>query len=736
MKKTLLFSVLLLLGVLVVAAQQANDTLQQQLPEVVITPTLLEQPLSEAPRSVNLVSAPQIQLLQPLDLAQMLSLLPGTSVVGSGLNPGSVQSVFLRGTNSNHSLVLIDGVRISDPSTPNGALDLSELPLSSFASLEVLRGSQSTGFGNGALGGIISLNSPGWYKQGLNLSFAASAGSFGPQTLLLQQQLDAGYSFANGFYGRISFTNKNVKGLDATVDTINDPQAFERYDNDDFSLQRGTLKIGYEKNKWKGFVIASLNQHNADYDKKGFKYNNPFGENPWAWYDGDRAEIDFSRLSLGYNLQGPFFAQIQFRLFGGYSSNQRSVVDDSSIVRLPNIYDHTFSSSEYEGQSMHHDAQLIWKATEALTVLGGAGILQESMSFHTHYFSNSAWGPYTFETNLDTLPSATIAHAFLQAEVSFGSWISALKPLHLVAGLRYSHHNQFGGRPDVLINPLLKLGNGMVAYASWSTGYQAPSLYQMYAPDKYFLSDVTRGNPDLKPEQANSSEIGFRLHAASGAMMQLAFFRNNISNAIEYCYLWDENIPVDSLGTDWYRDDYRGDTYLNAGKLVTQGVEASLHLPILRWVELDANVSLLDGKLHYGPELLQAEHAHGHQVQLFYSGAFPALKDSVAPLVRRSSAANARVTVKPISSLKLFGQARWIGKRNDIFYDVAIRPYGAQNASPLDAYLLFDFGLFYQPFSRVSAALRVENVFNTPFTEILGYTTRPRGYFLTAYFQR
>lgn len=711
------------------------DTLRQQLPEVVITPTLLETPATEVPRSVSVVTAQQVQLLQPLDLAQMLSLLPGVSVVGSGLNPGSNESVFLRGTNSNHSLLLVDGVRISDPSTPNGAVDFSEMPISSFGSLELLRGSHSTCFGNGAVGGLVSVSSPGWQRGGAQFGLAATTGTFGNNTLYLQQEADAGISLHNGFYGRLGFYNKMVDGLDATVDTITNPLAFKRFDNDDFSLQRGMLKVGYEKNKWKAHVFAALSDQQTDYDKKAFKYNNPFGENPLAWYDGDRTEIDFNRTTLGYSLQGAIGQHLQFRIFGGYSTHQRNLVDDSSIVRLPDITDHTYSASDYEGNTTNHDAHLIWKFSDALTLLAGIGYLREHMTFASTYFSNSFWGPYTFNVLLDTVPAASIAHAFAQAQFNGGSIIPALRPFHLVAGLRYSRHNQFGSHPDVLINPSWRFGRNLMLYASWSTGFQAPSLYQMYAPDTYYLSDVTRGNPDLKPEQSVAAELGARLLFGEKGLLELAYFRNRISNAIEYCYLWDENIPVDSLGTDWYRDDYRGDTYLNAGELTTQGVEVSLRLPLHRLLEVDANVTWLDGSLLYGPDLLQSEHAQGHQVQLFYSGAFPSLEENEAPLVRRSSTANVRLTLLPLSWIKFYTQGRYVGKRNDIFYDGSIRPFGAQNATELDSYLLWDAGLFVQPVRPLAVALRVENLFNTTYTEISGYASRPRGYFLSAYFQ-
>jgi vitamin B12 transporter len=77
-------------------------------------------------------------------------------VVQTG-GPGGQTSVFMRGTNSNHTKVLIDGIDVSDPSTPNGAFDYAHLLAPDIQQLEVLRGPQSGLYGSDAIGGVVSI---------------------------------------------------------------------------------------------------------------------------------------------------------------------------------------------------------------------------------------------------------------------------------------------------------------------------------------------------------------------------------------------------------------------------------------------------------------------------------------------------------------------------------------------------------------------------------------------------
>src|SRR5690606_18426788 len=90
-------------------------------------------------------------------VGELLNTQSGLFVVGANQTPGTNQNIFMRGANSNQVAVLVDGMRITDPSSPNAAIDLAEMSLVGVERIEVLRGSHSTLFGGAAVGGVINI---------------------------------------------------------------------------------------------------------------------------------------------------------------------------------------------------------------------------------------------------------------------------------------------------------------------------------------------------------------------------------------------------------------------------------------------------------------------------------------------------------------------------------------------------------------------------------------------------
>src|SRR2546423_823592 len=123
---------------------------------VVVSPTATETPIDRVASSVTVITAKDMERDQRRTVPDALATVPGLNVVQSG-GPGGLTSVFMRGTNSNHTKVLIDGIDASDPSNPNRSFDLGQLLMSTIQQIEVLRGPQSGLYGADALGGVISI---------------------------------------------------------------------------------------------------------------------------------------------------------------------------------------------------------------------------------------------------------------------------------------------------------------------------------------------------------------------------------------------------------------------------------------------------------------------------------------------------------------------------------------------------------------------------------------------------
>ena len=110
---------------------------------VVVSATRTEQPRALTGESISLITAPEIALHQTVVLSDALQETPGLVVIRNG-GYGQPAGIGLRGTLAGQTLVLIDGVRVNDPSAPDGAAIISDLLANNLERIEVLRGPQST----------------------------------------------------------------------------------------------------------------------------------------------------------------------------------------------------------------------------------------------------------------------------------------------------------------------------------------------------------------------------------------------------------------------------------------------------------------------------------------------------------------------------------------------------------------------------------------------------------------
>jgi vitamin B12 transporter len=133
-----------------------SDAGDAGLQTVVVTATRIPTPQAQIASSISIVTAADIAARQIRTLPDLLEDVPGLNVVRSG-GPGGQTSVFMRGTNSNHTKVLIDGIDVSDPSSPNASFDFGQLLTADIEKVEVLRGPQSGLYGSDAIGGVINV---------------------------------------------------------------------------------------------------------------------------------------------------------------------------------------------------------------------------------------------------------------------------------------------------------------------------------------------------------------------------------------------------------------------------------------------------------------------------------------------------------------------------------------------------------------------------------------------------
>ena len=708
----------------------AQDSLKKkQLSEVVISATRSEKNIDDVGRSISVITSDDIKKSGANSVAELLGQQEGMYVVGAGQNPGMTSSIFTRGANSNQTVILIDGVRITDPSAINNSIDVSELSLANIDKIEIVRGSHSTLYGSSAIGGVVNIITKKSSKPGLSADVALTGGTFGAKTSEIAENVYLNYALKNGFYASAEVLNVNVKGLNATVDTITNPAVYKHPDmSDGFAKLDWVGKAGFQNKKIDVYASYKQTQQLADIDKA-------------AYIDDDNYTIAFKRTLVTYGASYKLNDKFKLSFIGGMSTMQRTAIDDSSKINAAGAYDKTYNKGVYEGKTMSNELQANY-ATKGFNVVLGGGLYGEQMKVNTSYLYYNQYGfPPAYvdlKTSTDSVnPKSTTANFFLHADIGGELINDKLKNFNLSGGVRMSNHNVFGTNFTYEINPSIKIMDGGLLYATYATGFNAPSLYQLYDATRYYTWDnnyttgLTRGNKKLKPESSKTFEIGYKQHI-NNVTLSAAFFNTEVDNVIEYVYLWNKNVGIDTLGQNFGRDDYRGDTYINMGKMTTQGVELGINSKVSEKLIVSANVSLVSGKIEYKPSDIDTSQTHGHHVQIYGNGAFVSNKDvQTLGLTRRPSTANLSVTYMPIKQIGIRADVRHVGSRGDIYYESTLGPYGALGTVAVEQYTLLDLSLRATIYKGLSANLRVENVLDKKYYEINGFTTRGRGFYLT-----
>lgn len=716
MKKLFIPILGLLVNIVVGQDLPADTTKIYPLKEVVITATRSEKNPADVGRSITLITSENIQNSVNNNVSELLSNHEGMYIVGNGQNFGMHQSIFMRGASSNHTTIMVDNIRITDPSTVNNAPNLSELSLANIDRIEIVRGSHSTLFGSSAIGGVVNFITPKNQSKELNANVEFKAGTFGRKTSMFSENLFLNYSMKNGLYISGEVYNSNVKGLDATVDTVTDQNVFKNRDMDDFNHTDIIGKIGYSANKLDIFGSFQKTKQKTDIDKRAF-------------VDDDNATLDFKRNLFTYGASYELNDILTLKYIGGYSTMKRRAVDDSSVIDKFGNNDHTYSDDLWNGRTSTNEIQANFQMNGIGGVIGG-GLYSEFMSAKNYFYTRSIFGEYTFSSDLDSLRlNTSTKNIFVHLDVNGSLVDKEFKNFSIAFGSRLNRHNTFGNKPTFTLNPSLKINNNALVYASYSTGFNAPSLYQFYAPNKDFISGIPRGNKNLKPETSSSFEIGFKQNI-DNVWFGVSFYNTVTDNMIEYVYLWDKNIRLDTLGNDWMRNDFRGDTYLNIGRQTTKGVEFYMSSKLMDNLVLSGNFSLVSGKLNFNPSSIGVEQTQGNHVQLYNNGYFLNKDVETIGLVRRPNTANLNLVYQPLNFLYLNLNLRHVGSRSDIYYDSQRGPYGALGTVPVADYTLVDLSSKYNLNEYISFGVRIENIFDTKYSEINGYSTRGRSIYL------
>ncbi len=410
-------------------------------------------PVSEADitSSVAIIDAGDLGVRNNPYLADELRAVPGLGVSRSG-GAGALTQVRIRGGEANHTMVLLDGIEISDPTT--GETDFGLLTGLNIAKVEVARGEQSTLFGSDAIGGVVSIYS------------AADDGARG--------QIEAGNRDTfrlDGSYGwalqEANITAAMSGFATEGVDTSGQSSERDGYENL-AGLLRGNFDIG---NDWafRGLLRYGESEVEADSDLN---------------FDGilDNADrvTQSQQLNLGGVLQGD-----------GFGLNHLIRANFGDVVR-ENFAD-GISSDETTGERK----KLSYSPSYQTDISGGtvtlSGLIDWESEDYTRVGAVSFFGDPNQSASFETLGLAGEARASLGA-------------LSLNASVRHDDNDgRFEDAETWRIGGAYSFDFGGKLRASAGTGIKNPTFTELFG----FFPASFVGNPDLVPEKSTSWEIGW-----------------------------------------------------------------------------------------------------------------------------------------------------------------------------------------------------------------------------------
>ena len=472
----LALSIALLPAANLYAADKTEDALK--LSDTVITDNRTAEDRKDSTAAVTVFTRADIDRLQPVNVADLLGRVPGVQIQQSG-GRGSTTGVFVRGTKTAQTLVLIDGVRVGSASA--GGASLQHLNIEQIERVEVLRGARSAVYGSDAIGGVIQIFTRRSAGEGLQARVRVAAGNKGVW------ERSAGISGGDeNTRFNLSASLDEMTGFDRTHNSYSSDADHDAYRNKAISFS-----LSHVFNEQFSAGVNVLDQRGKT------EYDNPFGR-----YDPSIPPYGASVPSQPHDEYAvsstSVFAELQAtewwtsRLELGHSEDKGS------------SYDKLFVGQD--DFDTYRDSAA-WLNTFAIntqhTVLAGVDYTKDQLHSTEEFEKDSRWNQAVF-----------IQHSY-KGDL-FGTEL----------GLRHDKNQQFGSENTWNAALSVPVGQSNEFVLSYAEGFRAPTFNDLYYP--------MYGNPNLKAEKSKSYELQLRSQLADTVRLETSIYQTKIRDQIQY----------------------------------------------------------------------------------------------------------------------------------------------------------------------------------------------------------
>jgi vitamin B12 transporter len=441
--------------------------------EITVTATKIEVPVENVGDDVDVITQEEIKEWGLTSISDVLNYIAGVNLSSTG-GWGKQSNVFINGLSGRYILVLLNGVPINDPSSPNNKANFEWIDLNNVERIEVLKGSQSSLYGSEAIGGVINIITKKPKKNEFFVNFE------GGKYKTFKENLYSGLKLRNGFLS-VSAENFKTNGYSAT----NEKSGKYTYnpDNDGFHYTTGMVSFGYEP--------SSTVEISGDFSVKG----------GYTDYDaGDySARTNYDR----------FLSDIRAKVLSSENLSWEVLLGNNKEVR-----DDTFGF--YKGITRYVSVSPTY-------YLGENTFIKSGVSYRYEKAKVIGW------------PNVSNKSHFLRSVYAEG--FTNLFGINLVTALRVDDHKEFGTHKTYKISSAYTFSKTETTFkAQYGTGFKAPTLSQMYG--YYESSwGKTVGNPDLDPEKSEGWTLGISQKIPLiSANISVNYFKNRIWNLITKTY--------------------------------------------------------------------------------------------------------------------------------------------------------------------------------------------------------